>query len=1057
MQIVVAAFLLAALSAGDALKGRDTPQQESPAGDEQVAVRLPQGTILTRRLEARDGSPYYPLMGVPYAKAPVGRLRFKVSSGGGIRGLVKGGFERLFWGRGRSARLGGGELGGPRGHCSSLLLTSPFLPVSIPILPFASSPSHVGFLILSAQFDPPSLSPSPSSLSRIPSLSFLLHPHTSTSLPSAFHPDPLTVALPASIPIPTRTSAFLPSIHHHSFLPCIAHRHALLPCPSIPCPQLTFLPSSHPVLPRSHPPLPSSFHTHPSLAGFLLHNASLTPFLPSIHPLHSSPSIPHVPFYFIPSQSLPSHPSSLRYPMRHAPLILLLPSIPHSFLLHSPSPYSSSFHIHPLTALPPHIHCASLPSPSIPHWPFSSVHRLLPSPLHPIALTPFPPHPHPRHPVLLPSHPSLPSSSIPSRFTPSIPPLLLLSHPHSLLPPYPSPHSPSSLPSPFLTLPTSIPIPHSLPPFHTHPLTPFSLPSPPSLPSSLPSHPLTPFLPSIPIPSLPLLPYPSSLPPFHPHPHPPFLPSSFLTILQDPVRAESWTEPRKGTVPPPRCPQVNLEALYEGRTQIDGEEDCLYLNVFTPQLDSDALLPVIVAFHSGAFELGGTDEHQPLPLVTKGIVLVSVAYRLDALGFLSSEDAALPGNLGLKDQVMGLRWVQDNIRNLGGDPDKVTILGVSAGAASVHYHMLSPMSSGLFHRAVLQSGSSLCPWAFREDHRRVFLAYAHSLGCISKSKSGSQSRAEPSDTESEAVVECLRQVPLDQLLPLLPQFQVWHGGPRLMTPRVDGEFLQDHPATLLREGRFNKVSLISGVTTGEAGLYTKGIWLDKEALAALKTNFDVAGPVPVGFHVWEEDPAYLARRAFYRYMDSTELNDNTLEDFQRLLTDRHHSQCHEDTAFFHAKSGSKVFLYQLQHRGQFSFSDVFNISIGPGWVGHMDDIQYLFYNTTDFQPLQRDADVFVSRIMATLWANFAKTGHPTPDQSLGFRWSPASESDLRHLAINTTPKMIKSPFILKREFWKNLPIKNNKLLYPELFQACSERSPSQWLWTTAPGCEAPRD
>ncbi|XP_027223730.2 venom carboxylesterase-6 [Penaeus vannamei] len=527
--------------------------------------------------------------------------------------------------------------------------------------------------------------------------------------------------------------------------------------------------------------------------------------------------------------------------------------------------------------------------------------------------------------------------------------------------------------------------------------------------------------------------------------------------FKDPVRAESWTEARKGTVPPPRCPQVNLEALYEGRTQIDGEEDCLYLNVFTPQLDSDALLPVIVAFHSGAFELGGTDEHQPLPLVTKGIVLVSVAYRLDALGFLSSEDAALPGNLGLKDQVMGLRWVQDNIRNLGGDPDKVTILGVSAGAASVHYHMLSPMSSGLFHRAVLQSGSSLCPWAFREDHRRVFLAYAHSLGCISKSKSGSQSRAEPSDTESEAVVECLRQVPLDQLLPLLPQFQVWHGGPRLMTPRVDGEFLQDHPATLLREGRFNKVSLISGVTTGEAGLYTKGIWLDKEALAALKTNFDVAGPVPVGFHVWEEDPAYLARRAFYRYMDSTELNDNTLEDFQRLLTDRHHSQCHEDTAFFHAKSGSKVFLYQLQHRGQFSFSDVFNISIGPGWVGHMDDIQYLFYNTTDFQPLQRDADVFVSRIMATLWANFAKTGHPTPDQSLGFRWSPASESDLRHLAINTTPKMIKSPFILKREFWKNLPIKNNKLLYPELFQACSERSPSQWLWTTAPGCEAPRD
>ncbi|XP_042875114.1 juvenile hormone esterase-like [Penaeus japonicus] len=527
--------------------------------------------------------------------------------------------------------------------------------------------------------------------------------------------------------------------------------------------------------------------------------------------------------------------------------------------------------------------------------------------------------------------------------------------------------------------------------------------------------------------------------------------------FKDPVRAGPWEEPRNGTASPPECPQINLGAEYEGRVQVDGEEDCLYLNVFTPQFKSDDLLPVIVAFHSGAFELRNMKEHQPLPLVTKGIVLVSIAYRLDTLGFLSSEDAALPGNLGLKDQVMGLRWVQDNIQVVGGDPRKVTILGVSAGAASVHYHILSPMSSGLFRRAILQSGSSLCPWAFREDHRRVFLAYAHSLGCISKSKSAPPSDGELSEAESEAVVECLRRAPLDQLVPLLPQFKVWHGGPRLMTPRVDGEFLQDHPARLLKEGRYNKVSLISGLTTGEAGLYTKGIWLDRKALEALKENFDVAGPVPVGFHIWEDDPAYLARRAFYHYMGSTELDHNTLEDFNRLLTDRHHAQCHEDTAFFHAKSGSKVFLYQLQHRGQHSFSDVFDVSIGSQWVGHMDDLQYLFYNNSEFPPLQRDDDVLVSKIMTTLWSNFVKTGHPTPDQSLGFRWTPASESNLRHLAINTTPNMIRSPFTLKREFWRNLPTKNNKLLYPELFQPCSEPSPSQWILTSAPGCDAPRD
>ncbi|ROT68615.1 JHE-like carboxylesterase 1 [Penaeus vannamei] len=494
-----------------------------------------------------------------------------------------------------------------------------------------------------------------------------------------------------------------------------------------------------------------------------------------------------------------------------------------------------------------------------------------------------------------------------------------------------------------------------------------------------------------------------------------------------------------------------------------------------PKFHSDALLPVIVAFHSGAFE---TRRHRRAPTSPSG--------------FLSSEDAALPGNLGLKDQVMGLRWVQENIRNLGGDPDKVTILGSALGPPPSTIICFRPCPQvawiGSLYSLAFSSIAErlvLCPWAFREDHRRVFLAYAHSLGCISKSKSGSQSRAEPSDTESEAVVECLRQVPLDQLLPLLPQFQAsvaWRTSPH--DPTCRRRFLQDHPATLLREGRFNKVSLISGVTTGEAGLYTKGIWLDKEALAALKTNFDVAGPVPVGFHVWEEDPAYLARRAFYRYMDSTELNDNTLEDFQRvrhrgrtgvlgregggergrlslrcdrLAADRqtpfamprdtHSSTRNQDPRFSStncstaASSASVMYsTYQLDLAGLVTWMTFSTFSTTRPTSS--------LCNAT-----QMCSSVESCRLLGQLRQNRA----PNTDQSLGFRWSPASESDLRHLAINTTPKMIKSPFILKREFWKNLPIKNNKLLYPELFQACSERSPSQWLWTTAPGCEAPRD
>nr|MCR5070476.1 carboxylesterase family protein [Bacteroidales bacterium] len=144
-------------------------------------------------------------------------------------------------------------------------------------------------------------------------------------------------------------------------------------------------------------------------------------------------------------------------------------------------------------------------------------------------------------------------------------------------------------------------------------------------------------------------------------------------------------------------------------------EDCLYLNVWTPAQSPKEKLPVMVWIYGGGFAGGATSYYDGALLAQKGVVLVSVAYRVGKLGFLSlpelsAEDPhGVSGNYGLLDQIAGLEWVQKNIARFGGDPDNVTIFGESAGGISVSMLCASPLAKGLFKRAISQSGGSFGP------------------------------------------------------------------------------------------------------------------------------------------------------------------------------------------------------------------------------------------------------------------------------------------------------------------------------------------------------------
>ena len=181
--------------------------------------------------------------------------------------------------------------------------------------------------------------------------------------------------------------------------------------------------------------------------------------------------------------------------------------------------------------------------------------------------------------------------------------------------------------------------------------------------------------------------------------------------LRDPRSKKAWSEELDATQAAPPCLQV--EYLGESDSA-KSREDCLYLNIFTPNLlrvdpIQSSLKPVMLWIHGGGFTEGDASTLiDPEYLLDEDIVFVSVQYRLGLLGFFAVENSTeLPGNLGLKDQQEAMRWVQRNIAFFGGDPAKVTIFGVSAGAVSVHSHVLSPSAKGLFRAAILQSGTAL--------------------------------------------------------------------------------------------------------------------------------------------------------------------------------------------------------------------------------------------------------------------------------------------------------------------------------------------------------------
>ncbi len=263
------------------------------------------------------------------------------------------------------------------------------------------------------------------------------------------------------------------------------------------------------------------------------------------------------------------------------------------------------------------------------------------------------------------------------------------------------------------------------------------------------------------------------------------------------------------------CPQLDFSGIEFGN------EDCLFLNVYTPGLKKNQNkhdgLPVMVWIHGGSLVTGSGGLYDPTPLVTKGgVIVVTINYRLGVLGFFAhpalDAEGHLNANYGLMDQQFALQWVQRNIAAFGGDPNRVTIFGESAGGLSVYSNLASPTAAGLFHRAIAESGA----YTSFQDYEQliVSLTAAEAVGAAFATQVGCAIQT----------AQCLRAISAAALVNAEPSIETSGN----VYPIVDGTVLTQPPGAAFASGQFNHVPVISGSNHDEYRLF-------------VALNFDYAG------------------------------------------------------------------------------------------------------------------------------------------------------------------------------------------------------------------------
>lgn len=431
----------------------------------------------------------------------------------------------------------------------------------------------------------------------------------------------------------------------------------------------------------------------------------------------------------------------------------------------------------------------------------------------------------------------------------------------------------------------------------------------------------------------------------------------------------------------PICPQnIRSGALPVPYPMTKMSEDCLSLNIYVPfSASKEKPVAVMIWIHGGGYTHGSGSQYDGTFLCLVGnVIVITLNYRLGALGFLSTGDDNSPGNYGLMDQFQALTWVKENIFEFGGNPRSITMFGESAGASSVTLLALLPQSAGLFQRVIAQSGSALAPWAMIRPHAK----FARDLGTAIRCKNTDNNRL---------LVKCLKQTTPEELVRAQAFTSQSLAFAPAWGPVIQWDFLQDAPEDIISGGnpgllrRFADVDFLCGVNSQEGAIFfrllvdpflkTQGVNVEKEGLSKklvegrlymewIETHFQknkerIMDAIVHEYTFWKDPSNGLARaRSFINFMS----------DFQFIAGNILLTRKHAET-----QGNGKTFFYVFNHRGSFSKGH-------ESWrVGaeHGDDIPFIFgwpivpqlYNIT----VTRE-EIDLSTTLMIFWTNFAKTG-----------------------------------------------------------------------------------
>ncbi|KAL8625654.1 hypothetical protein ACOMHN_043929 [Nucella lapillus] len=443
--------------------------------------------------------------------------------------------------------------------------------------------------------------------------------------------------------------------------------------------------------------------------------------------------------------------------------------------------------------------------------------------------------------------------------------------------------------------------------------------------------------------------------------------------FEPPQNPKPWQGVLDATELPPACLQPHMGVTYID-LHLPGfnrtSEDCLYLNIHAPKYGHHkrrhSKFPVVVFVHGGSYQNGMGGMLDGDMLATYGVIVVTFNYRLGALGFLSAPESGLRGNYGMLDQIEALQWVKDNIGHFGGDPERVTVDGHSAGGCSVGLLMLSPLTKGLFTGVIQQSGSPFADWAVSRHrsspnlHVRLFLK---SMGC---SLGNNHTAASP-----KTLKRCLQRLPADVVqtillnepdssLSLVPPFR----------PVVDGHFLPDLPEVLAAKGDVTGRHFLTGATLDEGLMaavplverYKLDNFEGTQKLLALMNCF--RGDLPPVHGIVE---SVLDAYAQWPYV----MNDEDIKrHFSEIVGDYFILAPTHKAAGIMADLNLTVYVYNYEYRSAFD-----------QWEGviHGSELFYIagfpLKGHTNFR--YDDSDKRMARLLLQLWANFAKNGLPS--------------------------------------------------------------------------------